>query len=69
MTGFVHRIEPLKRFCFIMAEGEEFFAHRRDFPNPESMKEGQYVSFVPGTRIKGKKNRPAMALALVERAA
>lgn len=69
MTGFVHRIEPLKRFCFILAEGEEFFAHRRDFPSLDSMKQGQYVSFVPGPHVKGKKNRPAMALKLVEQAA
>lgn len=69
MKGFVHRIEPLNRFCFILAEGEEFFAHRRDFPSPENMRQGQYVAFEPGPRVEGRRNRPAKFLRLIEQAA
>lgn len=63
MTGIVHRIMGKKStFCFIRAtDGTEFFAHSRDFINPETMKVGELVKFTPVTVLApGRKTQEAM---------
>ncbi|HEY0161391.1 MAG TPA: hypothetical protein VGB69_01825 [Edaphobacter sp.] len=70
MIGYVTRIAPGGAFCFIKGDkGEEFFAHKKDFPHPKCMKVAQYVTFVPGPLLVGKRNRPAMDLKLIQQAA
>lgn len=56
LTGFVIRIVKGGGYCFIKAtDGEEYFAHRREFKDKKAMHLTQYVTFIPApVRIPGK---------------
>lgn len=47
MTGTIVRVGPQKRYCFIQAEGREFYAKRSEFQDRAIIRVGQRVQFDP----------------------
>lgn len=51
LTGTVVRVQTT--FSFIKTPEGEFFAHQKEFANPDLMQEGQRVTFFPAPTHKG----------------
>jgi hypothetical protein len=47
MTGTIARVGPQKRYCFIQADGTDWYAHERDFPDPSIIRLKQKVECIP----------------------
>jgi cold shock CspA family protein len=71
MTGTIHRITGTT-FCFIRTpDGADYFAHRKDFAEPDKMKVGSKVECNPKlVRATGENAVPAVTdVVVVEEAA
>jgi hypothetical protein len=56
MIGKIARVGPQKRFCFIEADGKDWYAHERDFPDKSIIRKNQMVEFRP--KLAGEPGKP-----------